>query len=86
MSRTILTAALAALWLIAFDAVPTVSDSNLPTLSNSAQAATNLNSSRSNIYRGTTVKSSKSNTSDRKRGNKKPGNAPTGISPGGGGY
>jgi hypothetical protein len=85
MFRIILTVALSALCLIALDAVPGVPSSNVPTLSGSAQAATNLNSSRSNIYRGTTVKSSKSNTSDRKGGVKKPGNPPTG-SPGGSGY
>lgn len=84
MSRAILTAALSALWLIALGAMPSVPDSKVPTLSGSAQAAPkNLNTSRSNIYRGTTVKSSKSNTSDRK--NKKPGTRPTGI-PGSGGY
>ena len=71
MSRTILTAALAALWLIAFDTVP-ASISNTPALTGSAHA-------------GTTVKSSKSNTSDRKRGIKKPGNPPLGV-PGGRGY
>ena len=71
MSRTILTAALAALWLIAFDTVP-ASISNTPALTGSAHA-------------GTTVKSSKSNTSDRKREIKKPGSPPTGI-PGGRGY
>jgi hypothetical protein len=61
MYRITLTVALSALWLIATDAVPVTS-----ALSGSAQAATkNLNSSRSNIYRTTTVKSSKSNTSDR---------------------
>jgi hypothetical protein len=85
MSRTILTATLAALWLIALDGVPSVPSSKVPILSGSAQAATKLNSSRSNVYRGTTVKSSKSNTSDRKRSNKKPGNPPTSL-PGGGGY
>ena len=66
MYRIILTAALSAVWLIALHAVPSVPGPNVPTLSGSAQAAPkNLNSSRSNIYRGTTVKSSKSNTSDR---------------------
>ena len=73
MSRIILTAALAALWLIAFDIVP-ASVSNAPVLSGSAHA------------RGTTVKSSKSNTSDRKGANKKPGNPPAGSTPGGRGY
>jgi hypothetical protein len=85
MYRIILTATLSALWLIVLDRVPDVLDSKVPTLSGSAQAAKNLNSSRSNIYRGTTVKSSKSNTSDRKGGNKKTGNPPMGI-PGGRGY
>jgi hypothetical protein len=70
MSRIILTGALAALWLIAFDTVP-ASVSNTPTLSGAAHA-------------GTTVKSSKSNTNDRKNP-KKPGNPPTGT-PGGRGY
>jgi hypothetical protein len=56
----------------------------VPVLSGSAHAATNLNSSRSNVYRGTTVKSSKSNTNDRK-GPKKTGTPPNGI-PGGRGY
>jgi hypothetical protein len=72
MSRTILTAALAALWLIAFDVAP-ASVSNTPALSGTAHA-------------GTTVKSSKSNTSDRKGANKKPGNPPAGSPPGGRGY
>jgi hypothetical protein len=71
VSRIILTASLTALWLIAFDTLP-ASVSNTPALSGSAHA-------------GTTVKSSKSNTSDRKGGNKKPGNPPTGT-PGGRGY
>jgi hypothetical protein len=72
MCRTILTVALAALWLVAFDTVP-ASVSNTPAFSGPAHA-------------GTTVKSSKSNTSDRNKGsNKKPGNPPTGI-PGGRGY
>jgi hypothetical protein len=65
MSRIILTAALAALWLMAFDTVPASVD-NTPALSGAAHA-------------GTTVKSSKSNTSDRKR--KKPGTPPTGSPP-----
>jgi hypothetical protein len=71
MSRIILTATLAALWLIAFDTVP-ASVSNTPTLSGSAHA-------------GTTVKSSKSNTNDRKGSNKKPASPPTGT-PGGRSY
>jgi len=72
MSRIILTAALATLWLIAFDTVP-ASVSSTPALSGA-------------VHAGTTVKSSKSNTSDRNKGsNKKPGNPPTGI-PGGRGY
>ena len=71
MFRIILTATLAALWLIACDLVP-ASLSNTPALSGAAHA-------------GTTVKSSKSNTSDRKGGNKKPGNPPTNA-PGGRGY
>jgi hypothetical protein len=70
MPRILLTAALAALWLIAFDTV-TARVSTAPGLSGSAHA------------RPTTVKSSKSNTSDRK--NKKPGTPPKGI-PGGRGY
>jgi hypothetical protein len=70
MSRITLTVALAALWLIAFHTVP-ASVSNMPGLSGAAQA-------------GTTVKSSKSNTSDRKN-TKKPGTPPTGT-PGGRGY
>ena len=87
MSRIILTVAVSALWLIALAAVPNAPGSKLPTLSGSALAATNLNSSRSNIYRGTTVKSSKSNTSDRnKGGNKNPGGPPTGFPGGGRGY
>jgi len=85
MSRIILTLASAALLLIALAGVPSVPGSQAPMLSGSAHAATNLNSSRSNVYRGTTVKSSKSNTSDRKGGNKKPGSPPAGI-PGGRGY
>jgi hypothetical protein len=72
MFRIILTTGLAVLWLIAFDAVP-ASVSNTPAFSGSAHA-------------GTTVKSSKSNTSDRKSGNKKPGNPPVGSPPGGRGY
>ena len=72
MFRIILTAASAALWLIALDMVP-ASVSNTPALSGAA-------------YAGTTVKSSKSNTSDRKGSNKKPGNPPTGSPPGGRGY
>jgi hypothetical protein len=71
MYRIILTAALSTLWLIAFDTVP-ASISTTPMVSGAAHA-------------GTTVKSSKSNTSDRKGGKKKPGNPPTG-SPGGRGY
>jgi len=71
MSRIILTGALAALWLIAFDTVA-ANVSNTPTVSGAAHA-------------GTTVKSSKSNTSDRKTGGKKPGNPPT-STPGGRGY
>jgi len=71
MTRTILTAAFAALWLIAFDVAP-ANVSNTPALSGAAHA-------------GTTVKSSKSNTSDRKSGKKKPDAPPTG-SPGGRGY
>jgi hypothetical protein len=71
MSRTILTATFAVLLLIAFDAAP-ANISNTPALSGAAHA-------------GTTVKSSKSNTSDRKGGNKKAGNPPTGA-PGGRGY
>jgi hypothetical protein len=72
MYRTILTATLAALWVIAFDVAPaSVSTSIAPSLSGSVHA------------RGTTVKSSKSNTSDRK--GKKPGTPPTGT-PGGRGY
>jgi hypothetical protein len=71
MSRIILTAGLATLWLLAFDTVP-ASVSNTPALSGLAHA-------------GTTVKSSKSNTSDRKGSNKKSGNPPTGT-PGGRGY
>jgi hypothetical protein len=70
MSRIILTVALAALWLIAFDTVP-ASVSNTPALSGSAEA-------------GTTVKSSKSNTSDRKKP-KRPATPPT-SNPGGRGY
>jgi hypothetical protein len=58
---------LAALWLIAFDTVP-ASISNMSTVSGAAHA-------------GTTVKSSKSNTSDRKGGKKKPGGPPTGSPP-----
>ena len=71
MSRTILTAALAALWLIALDTVP-ASVSSMPAVTGTAQA-------------GTTVKSSKSNTSDRKGSNKKGGTPPIGT-PGGRGY
>jgi len=70
MNRAVLTTALAILWLLALDTMP-ASVSSTPMLSGAAQA-------------GTTVKSSKSNTSDRK-GAKKPGNPPTGI-PGGRGY
>lgn len=70
MSRIVCTTGLATLWLLAFDTVP-ASVSNTPALSGSAHA-------------GTTVKSSKSNTSDRK-GGKKSGNPPTGT-PGGRGY
>jgi hypothetical protein len=65
MSRAIIAAVLAALWLIAFDTLP-ASVSKDPALSASAHA-------------GTTVKSSKSTTSDRKRGSKKTGNPPAGI-------
>jgi hypothetical protein len=73
MFRITLAAALAALWVIAFDTVPaSVSRSTAPGLSGSAHA------------RPTTVKSSKSNTSDRKNP-KKPRTPPTGI-PGGRGY
>ena len=70
MSRIILTAGLATLWLLAFDMVP-ASVSSTSALSGS-------------VHAGTTVKSSKSNTSDRK-GPKKPGTPPTGT-PGGRGY
>ena len=85
MSRTILTAALAALWLIAFDTVP-ASVSNTPALSGSAHAGNTVKPSKSNTSdRSTTVKSSKSNTSDRKGGSNKTGNQPFGI-PGGRGY
>jgi hypothetical protein len=73
VSRIISTAALAALWLIAYDMAP-ASVSNTPALSGSAHAGP------------TTVKSSKSNTSDRKGGNKKSGNPPAGGPPGGRGY
>ena len=75
MSRTALVAAVLA---VTFFAAPTIAPTALPGLSGSVLAATNLNSSRSNIYRkkhvtgtkqgtarATTVKSSKSNTSDR---------------------
>ena len=72
MSRAVLRAALSALWLIAFNAVPSVPGSNTPTVSGTAHA-------------GTTVKSSKSNTNDRKGTNKKPGTPSPGI-PGGRGY
>ena len=72
MSRIILTATLAALWLLAFDAMP-ASVSNTPALSGAA-------------YAGTTVKSSKSNTNDRKGSNKKPGSPPVGAPPGGRSY
>lgn len=72
MTRAIITAALSALWLIACCNVPTsMVDLTTPALSGTAQA-------------GTTVKSSKSNTSDRKGGNKT-GTPPSG-SPGGRGY
>jgi hypothetical protein len=70
MARTVLTAALAAAWLLTFDWLP-ASVSNTPALSGIAQA-------------GHTVKSSKSNTSDRK-GSNKTGAPPTGT-PGGRGY
>jgi hypothetical protein len=70
MSRILLTVALAALWAIAFDTVP-ASVSTAPGLSSAAHA-------------GTTVKSAKSNTSDRK--GKKPGNPPPTGTPGGRGY
>ncbi len=72
MSRPILTAALAAVWFLAFDTLPT-RVSNTPALFGSAHA------------RGTTVKSSKSNTSDRKNTQKKPGPWSPG-GPGGRGY
>ena len=72
MSRIILTAALAVLWVIAFDTVPASVSGSAPGLSGLAHA-------------GTTVKSSKSNTSDRKGGSKKSGTPPMGI-PGGRGY
>ena len=75
MSRTALVTAVLP---VAFFAAPTIAPAALPGLSGSVLAATNLNSSRSNIYRKkhvtgtkqgtartTTVKSSKSNTSDR---------------------
>jgi len=78
MSRTALVAAVLA---VTFFAAPTIAPTALPGLSGSVLAATNLNSSRSNIYRKkhvtgtkqgtartTTVKSSKSNTSDRMGG------------------
>jgi len=67
MSRIISTGALAALWLIAFDTAPP-RVLNTPALSSAAHA-------------GTTVKSRKSNTSDRKGGKKKPGTPPTGSPP-----
>ena len=72
MSRITLTVVLAALWVIAFDVVP-ASVSNTPALSGAAHAGP------------TTVKSSKSNTRDRKN-TKKPGTPPTGIPGGGRGY
>ena len=55
---------------VAFLAAPAFAPAALPGLTAPAEAATNLNSSRSNIYRNknrraTTVKSSKSNSSDR---------------------
>ena len=81
MSRKVL---LLPLLAVAFLAVPTMLPAAFgPGLSGSAHAVTNLNSSRSNIarakratiknnksnsYRATTVKSSKSNTSDRMGG------------------
>ena len=73
MFRTILTAASAVLWIIGLDAVASLPGSNGPALAGIAHAAS------------TTVKSSKSNTSDRKGGNKKPGSPPT-STPGGRGY
>jgi hypothetical protein len=71
MSRKVLIPLLAA----AFLAAPAFAPAALPGLS-AAHAVTNLNSSRSNIHRAktrkaarsTTVKSSKSNTSDRMGG------------------
>jgi hypothetical protein len=99
MSRAILMVALSTAILAAFSMPASLPGSKTLNLSGSAHAATNLNSSRSNIYRsttvkssksntsdrGTTVKSSKSNTSDRKGGTKKTGSPPFGFS-GGRGY
>ena len=68
MSRTIQIAIAAAAFLVAPAALPTVAPLLAPGVSGSAEAATNLNTSRTNRARATTVKSSKSNTSDRMEG------------------